>query len=95
MKLSCFSVWDEKAKAFLPPFFLPVTGVAVRSFADCCNDRMHAFGRNPHDYTLFIVGEFDDHSGTLEGRLAEIVVTGPAVVKREGDDRPDVVKRHS
>lgn len=58
-----FTIYDEKADAFLPPFFLPTNGMALRTFADCVNDDKHAFGKNPQDYTLFSVGNFDDGTG--------------------------------
>lgn len=87
MKIQAFSVWDEKAKAFLPPFFLPETGMAVRAFSDCVNDKAHAFGRNPLDYTLFCLGSFDDHSGVLEGGDVESVVHGGECIRRQSDEQ--------
>lgn len=71
MKLHMFTVFDVKAKAYLPPFFLPQVGQAVRSFGDAIDDPAHAFAKHPEDYTLFLVGTFDDASGVvaLEGAL--------------------------
>lgn len=66
MKLKIFSVYDSKAQAFLPPFFLPNEEMAKRTFADCVNSPSHQFGINPADYTLFALGEFDDNAGTME-----------------------------
>jgi len=34
--------------------------MAKRAFADCVNSKDHQFGKNPHDYTLFVLGDFDD-----------------------------------
>lgn len=65
MILKIFSIQDIKAKAFLPPFFLPEQGQATRTFGDCVNDPKHQFGRHPHDYTLFGIGTFDDETGTI------------------------------
>lgn len=67
-----FTIYDDKAKAYLPPFFLPEVGQAIRTFADCVNDPKgeHAFSRHPADYTLFLVGEFDQSSGRMEVALA-------------------------
>ena len=48
-----FAVYDDKAKAFINPFFLPEIGIAVREFCNCANNPDHAFCRNPGDYTLF------------------------------------------
>jgi hypothetical protein len=66
MKLEIFSVYDSKAKAFLPPFFLPMVGQATRIFQNCANDKTHQFGANPADYTLFHLGDFDDEKAIIE-----------------------------
>lgn len=58
-----FSVFDEKADAFLPPFILPRIAQAKRVFADCVNSDDHQFGAHPSDYTLFRLGQFDDAAG--------------------------------
>jgi len=61
-----FSVRDNKADAFLPPFFLPNRAMAVRSFGECANHPSHQFCKHSTDYALFELGEFDDHSGMLD-----------------------------
>lgn len=60
MKLHVYSVFDSKAKAYLPPFFLHTHGLAERAFADCVNSDSHQFGKNPGDYTLFHLGSWED-----------------------------------
>lgn len=63
MEQKVFSVYDEKAEAFLPPFFLPTIGIAARAMTDCVNDPGHQFAKHPSDYTLFLLAEFDDSTG--------------------------------
>lgn len=65
MMIQIFAVYDLKASAYLPPFTLPTAQMAARTFGDCVNDPQHAFGRHPHDYTLFHLGEFDDTTGKI------------------------------
>ncbi len=65
MKLHIFAIYDSKAQAYLPPFFLPNTEVAKRVFAGAANDKGHAFGANVADYTLFHLGHFDDDSAKI------------------------------
>lgn len=55
-----FSVYDDKAEAFLPPFVLPKEAQALRLFSDCVNSESHQFGANPADYSLFRVGTWSD-----------------------------------
>jgi hypothetical protein len=66
MKLEIFSVYDSKAAAYLPPFYLPQIGMATRIFQNCANDKGHQFGANPGDYALFHLGQFDDNSAIIE-----------------------------
>jgi len=72
--LKVFCVYDDKAKAYLPPFFLPEMGMATRAFADAINDKSHAFGRHPADYTLFCCGTFDDRGGKFDIESTLLVV---------------------
>lgn len=56
MMQKIFTIYDSKAHAYLPPFFLPEAGMAVRVFSDCVNDKSHQFSKHPGDYTLFQIG---------------------------------------
>lgn len=66
MKSHIFSVYDDKAGAYLPPFFLRSQGEAERVFADCVMDPTHNFGRHPEDFTLFWVGSIEDLDCSFE-----------------------------
>ena len=65
MKQLVFTVYDQKAKAHLTPFFLLQEQQAIRAFTDCVNSDDHPFGKHPEDYTLIQIGEFDDSDGKL------------------------------
>lgn len=60
MLLHIFTVFDSKAEAYLPPFYMGTKAQAVRAFTDSANDPNHAFHKHPDDYTLFNLGKFDD-----------------------------------
>lgn len=65
MKLRIFTVYDQVAKAHLPPFFLPQEGQAIRTFTDMVNNPEHQFGQHPEDYTLTELGVFDDETAEI------------------------------
>lgn len=65
MILKIFSVKDKIVEAFLQPFFSPTIGSAIRSLTEVVNDPQSPFAKNPHDYTLYQIGEFDDWSGQV------------------------------
>lgn len=80
-----FTVFDEKALAYLPPFVLPETGQAIRSFADCVNSSDHMFGKHPEDYTLFQIGVYDDKSGVISELDTRSVIGSGVQYKRPPD----------
>lgn len=65
MLMGVYSVYDSKAKAYLPPFFMSNDFVAVRVFADCANDAQHQFCKFGADFTLFKLGTFNDENGVI------------------------------
>lgn len=60
-----FSVFDSKAKAWLPPFICANSAVAIRSFEAACNEGSHDFHRFASDFVLFEIGEWSEHDGTI------------------------------
>jgi len=76
MRLRAFSIFDQKAKAYMSPFFMSEVGQATRSFTDMVNSSEHVLQKHPEDYVLFEVGQFDDASGLLSAYDGpELVVT--------------------
>jgi len=87
MKHRIFSIFDVKAQAYLPPFCLAETGMALRAFSDCVNSRDHQFGKHPGDYTLFELGSFDDSVCVVSCTPSALkVVNGLEVVISEVDE---------
>jgi len=86
MRLRVFSVYDHKAKAYLPPFFMGEQGQAIRSFKDAVNSDGHQFCRHPEDYTLFEIGDFNDSTGELTPHKAELLCNALMLVKGERDE---------
>lgn len=83
-----FSVKDSKAAAFALPFFLPRVELAIRSFKDAVSDPGHDMHKHPEDYTLWILGEYDDQKGALQpvepvqvASAIEYAKTGPRAVQ--------------
>jgi len=65
MIILLFTIYDEKAEVYMPPFFVPTVGLATRAFTDCINSNDHQFGKHPADYTLFQIGTFDDADAAI------------------------------
>lgn len=60
-----FTVYDSKAEAFLPPFFMRSRGEAIRAWESEVNNEQSNFCRFPSDFTLFEIGMFDDSNGSV------------------------------
>ncbi len=76
MNQQIFTIFDNKAQAYLTPFFLPETAMAIRTFSDCCNDPKHAFYAHPDDYTLFHIGQFSNTTSNIDPQNAKSLGNG-------------------
>lgn len=66
MKLVVVSIHDSALAAFMQPFFVPTTGMAVRSFTDEVKRAESPMFRHRSDYILYEVGSFDEETGKFE-----------------------------
>jgi len=66
MKVTIYSIYDSKASAYAPPFFLLRDQQAIRAFSDTAKDPSTQLNRHPADFTLHKIGLFDDQSGKIE-----------------------------
>lgn len=65
MKHQVMAIFDNAVKAYLQPFFTPTKGSGIRSFTDAVSQEGSQFARHAGDYALFILGEFDDVTGSF------------------------------
>lgn len=79
MKMVIGSIFDSKAEIFSRPIFAHAAGALLRAFEDAVNDSKSEYARHPADYTLFIVGEFDDQSGDVKAPATGKVNLGNGV----------------
>lgn len=65
MRFVVCAVYDVKAKVYSQPWFFNALAVAQRAFSDSVNDPSTHLFRNPTDYTLFHIGEYDDEVAVM------------------------------
>lgn len=63
--MKIFSVYDEKAEAFINPLFTHTTGLAIRGFTEAANDPQNNLAKHPGDFTLFEIGTWDEGKGVV------------------------------
>lgn len=66
MILQAFSIYDSKAVAYAPPFFMARPELALRAFRDLAADPQSQISKHPEDYVLFLLGSYDDETGLLK-----------------------------
>lgn len=78
------SVYDCKARAYLPPFYVPHVDVGIRYCQSAANDPSHAFAKNPEDFRVYHLGSFDDDTGRYQAFIENIVVCEMASLVKGG-----------
>lgn len=89
MKLKIFTIYDSKAEAYLPPFFMKTKGEAIRAWTTTIQEPNTQFHKYPSDYTLFEIGEYDDSSATLT-QHKNIISLGNGIEFKRGDNVTDI-----
>lgn len=85
MKHKIFSIYDSKAEAYLPPFFMHHEALAVRAFQDAVNQIGHSFNLHPADYTLFNIGAWDDSDCKIVSQSPISLAQGITLVVKSSD----------
>lgn len=84
MKLNAYSLFDNKALQYHPPFFSSTDGAAIRSISDLVADPNTTVGRHPSDYVLYFVGSYDDQNALFTPEVPlRHVIDAIALVKIE------------
>lgn len=85
------AVRDKKVGAYMNPFFSQSQGAALRSFQDEVNRAAedNILYRHPQDFDLYLLGTFDNESGSWETLLQpELLLAGDAALLRKEDSQP-------
>jgi len=59
------ALYDRATEAYAPVMTVHTKGEAIRSFRQAVNDRDTPINKNPTDYELYKVGDYDDEHGTI------------------------------
>lgn len=73
-KLKVFSVYDAKIEAYARPFFMQTQGQALRGFIDVVNDASTELSKHPEDFTLFLLGDYDEATGQFENQHVPVAI---------------------
>lgn len=65
MVLQIFSMYDKKSKIYQPPLYGHNAGHAMRTFTDVITQQKLLCSKYPEDFSIWMVGEWDDKLGRL------------------------------
>lgn len=69
------SVFDSKAGRYAHPVSFPSVPFAVRAFTDAVvTDKI--LSSHPEDYSLVLVGSFDEETSLVQSAAREVLITG-------------------
>lgn len=60
-----FTVLDKVAQVYGAPFHSKSKALALRDFAHACRDNQSALYRSPEDFSLWLIGSYDDETGII------------------------------
>lgn len=67
MTFGVFSIRDEAAQAFVPPFIEATSEMALRKFKLMQLNNDQEFKFMPEDFSLWKLGEYDNETGIIDG----------------------------
>lgn len=83
MKLKVFTIRDDKLEQYNQPFFVPTIGAAEREFTDLANNPDQMINKHAEDYTLFLLGEYDQATGQIDQEPTPKVLMKAIEVKKD------------
>jgi len=86
MQSMIYAVYDRKAQAYGKPFLMHNSAMASRAFLHACNDPTTDVGMCPTDYSLRLIGSYDDEDGKITPCEPAIICEGVPVQQIGADD---------
>lgn len=72
--LRVYSIYDEKAEEFSPPFFQPNHRLAQRMVTETAKGNGNMLNAYPEDFKLYFLGTFDNSTGKIEREDMPVLV---------------------
>lgn len=79
--LNLYGIIDDVAGTFFPPFTSQNHQTAERSFKQMLSNPENGMSRNPQDFRLFFLGDFDPDDGKIDSLdCVELVCSGNEIL---------------
>lgn len=92
MKLKTFAIKDKALDAYGATFQQPTIEAGYRMFENVIlyGDENNRYKKNPEDYTLYFVGEYDDATGELINKENIMLSSAIEVITKRSGDQENV-----
>lgn len=80
MKVHVFSVLDSKIGSFAQPWFSPTVASGLRAFSEAAQDGQSTIAKHPGDFSLYLLGVFDDETGEFSNSKPASLGTASAIL---------------
>ena len=60
-----YAILDQKSELYCQPLLLNTEMQALRAFTNMANDTKTDIGRNPEDYSLWWIGDYEDTTAAI------------------------------
>lgn len=80
MRLMVFSIFDAASQAYARPFYEQTKALAIRSFREACNTKDSALYKYSTDFSLVLLGSFDDGGAVFETHAPERVISASELI---------------
>ncbi len=67
------SLYDRATEAYAPIMTVNTRNEAIRSFREAVNDPQTPINRNPTDYELYVLGQYNDETGSITPNAPELI----------------------
>jgi hypothetical protein len=96
MNLNVYAIYDKLQQTFMTPMFQHNDGTMLRMIQQAVNDKESYIYKNPQDYSIYQIGEWND-KGELTGldNNRKVVEAVELVDKKERIDETEIEKLNS
>lgn len=81
MKVNIYTIKDLKAERSIQPFYRDKDEVMIRDFEMSVTSEDNPLGKNPEDYVLLRIGEWDDETNEIYGHQPVHIINGEEAQK--------------
>ncbi len=94
MHLKIFTIYDSATGIYQPPLSFRAPGEALRFWKHLVTNADTQVGKNPEDFSLYMIGTYNDNTAEYEGSMKTCIQTGEEALSEARNIQPGSLKEH-